>query len=110
MTELIPEGAPPFIILTYSAAMMAVVAAQLNFIHHLDLSNFPLFSPLKKINMFTFGLVAFICFLVTQLLALLNVALQTHFFDIPIICLFLVDNAFIISWILWVIVYRCTSS
>ncbi|MCK4404485.1 MAG: hypothetical protein KAW02_05280 [candidate division Zixibacteria bacterium] len=106
MTELIKGDAPIFIILTYAAAMMAVVAAQLNYIERLGLSKFSLFPPLEKINMFSFGLIAFVCFLINQLLALLNIAFQTHFLDVPIVCLFLLENGFVISWIVWIIAAR----
>lgn len=86
--------------------MMAVVVAQLNYLQRLDLTKLPLFRPLGKINMFDFGLVAFVCFLINQLLALLNILFQVHLFDLPIICLFLVENAFVISWIVWIVVAK----
>jgi hypothetical protein len=106
LTELIKGDAPPFIALTYAAAMMAVVAAQLNYIRYENLSKVSLFPPFQKINMFNFGLFAFVCFLMNQILALLNIAFQTHFFDVPLICLFLLENAFVISWIVWIIAAR----
>lgn len=104
MPELIKDGAPPFIVLTYATAMMAVIAAQISYIERLGLSKLPLFPPLRKINMFNFGIIAFVLFLINEFLALLNIAFETHFFDCIIISLFLIGKSFLISWIVWVVV------
>ena len=103
MPELIKGDAAPFIILTFAAAMMAVIAAILNYVDRLGISKLLLISWPVEISLFNFGLIAFICFLINQFLGLLNIALQTHFFDAVIICLFMLEKAFVISWIVWVI-------
>jgi hypothetical protein len=104
LPELIQGDAPPFIILTFAAAMMGVIAAQMSFIHRLGLLKLPLFSPFGRVTMFGFGVIAFVFFLINQFLALVGILFQTHFFDLFIICLFIVGKAFVISWLVWVMV------
>jgi hypothetical protein len=103
LPELINGDAPRFIILTFATAMMHTIGVQLSYIERLGLSKLPLCPPLGKFNMFDLGIIAFICYLVSLILALTNIFFQIHLFDLPIISLLLVGAAFEISWIVWVI-------
>lgn len=100
---MIPNGAPPFIVLTYSAGMMAVSMALLTYIQHLGLSRLRVF---LRINAFTYVLSLFLWFLIVQLLDLINIAFKSHFFDPVIIAMCMIAKSFIIAGIIWIIAYR----
>lgn len=108
---MIPDGAPPFIILTLCAGMMAVTIALMALLYNMHLLGRPMFRLDFHFTFFHYLLITFIGYLIAQILGITKIILQisaSSFLNLgPVIMVILfVENASIISGLVWIYQYR----
>lgn len=107
---MIPDGAPSFIVLAICAAMMAVVIALMNMLYNMHLLGRPLYQRWPGFTFFSYTVIVFAGYLVAQILGISRIMLQAppteQFISSTIMVLLFVQNASIITGLVWVYQYR----
>lgn len=106
----IPLNEPPrFILLAYTAGMMALTVALMAFAYNAGWSRTRLFPNKIHFHWLTalvYLVFSFIGYFLCQVFLLISIWYQILFLDSFIFTIFVIEDFFIITWLVWMLVYH----
>jgi hypothetical protein len=106
MSVRILSDAPPFIILTFSAAMIGVITAMMTYLQNRQLLNRNLLDNYPRFTIFHYLSVTILFYLTVQFLVLIKIILNVCWLDAIILFILLGGNVVIVTFLWLTYQYR----